>query len=466
MAFEKANAIALMGSTEDIRKISEAVRSMGIIVSRSNYITLEELSSAIKSDPGIEYVFLSDSGLRGIRDGKYSVPIQIKELSKDILITIFFSAEKQNENYLKWAAGLDIHHIYYADDPIYSDREGNFNFNKILREIKEKKRVFSDAAVPDEENDPVPRSGQTRVIKIPVEKEVIREVPVEVIKEVEVPVEVEKFIEKEVIKPIPVGIPVPLKQNPELSKNLIKEAIAEMMGKNPQREQVDLITPGITPEPIHKRPSRRGVSLQKTYRNDVCDVGMSQKVIETASTQSHISIGVFNLSQGAGATTAAVDVAEAISNEGYRVALIAYDGKRDLDYAKSTRATYIVPESNEYKRDVLVEARMRDFQFIIIDFGTPISLSPDGMVISANNADLQELIRCRYKICLCFGNSWNIGKVNYFLNNPDIENNASYILAIPEINYAKRGLERLNVSLSDRSSKEIIDKLLRKVYLR
>ena len=466
MAFEKANAIALMGSTENVRKISEPVRSMGIIVSKNNYISLEELTSAIKSDPGIEYIFISDNGLRGIRDGKYTVPIQIKELRNDVLIVIFFSAEKRNEDYLKWAAGLDVHHIYYADDPIYSDREGNFNFNKILREIKDKKRIFTKEAVPDEENDPVPRSGKPRVIKIPVDREVIREVPVEVIKEVEVPVEVEKVVEKEVIRPIPVGIPVHLKQNPELSKNLIKEAIAEMMGEHPQREQAELIPPEIMAEPISRRASKRGVSLQKTYRNDVCDDGKSQKVIETASNQAHISIGVFNLSQGAGATTVAVDVAEAISNEGYRVALVAYDGKRDLDYAKSIRATYIIPESNEYKRDVLVETRMRDFQFIIIDFGAPISLSPDGMVISANNADLQELIRCRYKICLSFGNSWNIGKVNYFLNNPDIENNASYILAIPEINYAKRGLERLNVSLSDRNSKEIIAKLFRKVYLR
>ncbi|MDD2269180.1 MAG: hypothetical protein PHY15_06470 [Eubacteriales bacterium] len=466
MAFEKANAIALMGSMEDVRKISEPVRSMGIIVSKNNYITLEELTSAIKSDPGIEYVFISDNGLRGIRDGKYTVPIQIKELRKDILIVIFFSAEKRNVDYLKWAAGLDVHHIYYVDDPIYSDREGNFNFNKILREIKDKKRIFTDEEIPDEENDPVPRSGKPRVIKVPVEREVIREVPVEVIKEVEVPVEVEKVIEKEVIRPIPVGIPVHLKQNPELSKNLIKEAITEMMGEHPQREQTVLTTPGVSTEPIIRRSSKRGVSLQKTYRNDVCVDGVSQKVIESSSIQSHISIGVFNLTPGAGATTLAVDLVEAITNVGYSAALVAYDGKRDLDYAKSIKATYFIPESNEYKRDVLIEARQRDFQFIVIDFGTPINLSPDGMVVSANNADMQELIRCRYKICLSFGNSWNIGKVNYFLNNPDIENNASYILAIPEINYAKRGLERLNVSLSDRNSKEIIEKLFRKVYLR
>ncbi|HWQ77862.1 MAG TPA: hypothetical protein VN381_03555 [Anaerovoracaceae bacterium] len=222
-------------------------------------------------------------------------------------------------------------------------------------------------------------------------------------------------------------------------------------------------------ETVIRSPSaRRGVRLQKTYLTDIRgDQAGKQSTIQTGGNEkSHISIGVFSLSHGAGATTAAVDIAEAISEEGYRVAVVSYDGKKDLEYVRNSRVTYIIPENKEYKRDVLIETEMREYQFIIIDFGMPVELSPAGSVIHADSEDLQELIRCQYKICLSFSNSWNIGKASYFLNNPDVQNNESYILAMPDANLRKRGLERLNVSLCDRNSGQIIDKLLRKIYLK
>ncbi|HWQ79790.1 MAG TPA: hypothetical protein VN381_13275, partial [Anaerovoracaceae bacterium] len=194
-------ALAMLGSSEDIGKISEPMRRRGIDVSRKNYITLEELTSVIENSPNVEYVFLSDSGMRGIRDGKYSVPVQIAGMKKDLLIAVFFSVEKRSVKYLKWAAGLGIHHIYYSDDPVYTDGTGNFDFNKILQEIKEKKRIFSEEAVPDADSDsgPAAKGEPPRIIKVEVEKEVVREVPVEIIREIPV----EKVIEKEVIVRVP-----------------------------------------------------------------------------------------------------------------------------------------------------------------------------------------------------------------------------------------------------------------------
>jgi hypothetical protein len=477
---KKSFALAMLGNTADIENISEPLKSRGIVVSKKNYIAKDELLEAINRNNDVEYVILSDSGMLGIRDGKYTVPYGIASLERNIYIVIFFSMEKRNEKYIKWAAKYGIKSVYYADDPAYTYESGGFDFNKILREITEKRRIYSEDPVLDEsDEEPVPRGGQPQIITVEVEKEVevIREVQVEVEKIVEiekevikeVPVPVEKVIERELIRQVPV--PVIFEQPSSVSKNLIKEALQDMLGNQSFDSEVKTSPERITTQEM-RRPSStsRGVSLQKTYVKDVIpdergNQRVIQKSVETYKGKSHICIGVFNLSPGAGATTTAVDLADAISNHGYSVAVVSYDGKKDLEYAKKNRAVYVIPDKKVHKRDVLIETRMRGYHFVIIDFGSPMDLTPEGDVIRSNIEDLRELSSCQLKICLGFSNSWNIGKVNYFLNNTDGDNNGSYILALQDIG-RKRGLERLNVTLCNRISEQIIDKVFHKILFK
>jgi hypothetical protein len=188
---QKVNALAMMGSVDDIEDLSKPLQSKGISLSKRNYVTAEDLVAAIKKDTSIEYVILSDSGMLGVRDGKYSVPVEISSIDRKIHVAIFFNLEKYNEGYIKWAAKYGIQCIYYMNDPNYTDGSGGFDFNKILKEIKENRRIFSKEVEPsaEESNEP-PNHSSPKVITVEVEKVV----PVQV---------VEREVIREVIKEVP-----------------------------------------------------------------------------------------------------------------------------------------------------------------------------------------------------------------------------------------------------------------------
>lgn len=181
---QKINALAMLGSQDDIDDILKPLQSKGIYLHKRNFVSSEDLIAAVKKDKNIEYVILSDSGMLGVRDGKYTVPVEIASLG-NIHIAIFFNMEKYNEGYLQWAAKFGIHCIYYANDLNYTDENG-YDFNKILKEIRENRRIYSDAVQPGEsESEEIPSGKAPQVITVEkivplqiIEKEVIREVKV------------------------------------------------------------------------------------------------------------------------------------------------------------------------------------------------------------------------------------------------------------------------------------------------
>lgn len=112
-----------------------------------------------------------------------------------------------------------------------------------------------------------------------------------------------------------------------------------------------------------------------------------------------------------------------------------------------------------------MDARQRRYQFILIDFGNIIKLSPNGEEIYKDPKDFQELERCHYKIALSFSNIWHIGKLGYFVSNDDYPNNHSYLVAIDKMDNPK-ALDRFGIQICERDRELINSIMFRKIGLR
>lgn len=126
------------------------------------------------------------------------------------------------------------------------------------------------------------------------------------------------------------------------------------------------------------------------------------------------TIGLFNVTHGAGATTAAINLAKYFSLHGYITKLA------DLSSTDTLSLVDI--------KDVEIgigNGRLDDFKkesnMLVMDFGTPYNITPKGdnfmishMYIPEN---IREISKCNIKIILGFSDKWNIGKIKFFLNN-------------------------------------------------
>lgn len=146
-----------------------------------------------------------------------------------------------------------------------------------------------------------------------------------------------------------------------------------------------------------------------------------------------IFIGFMNVSHGAGATMTAVQLANWLSAFG-KTAVIAFDGQEDLLYAeKKSKVDYIVPSIGR-KKEELVKALQMGYSFILLDFGTLLDISPTGQINSSylvdRQEDVQEFLRCQYKIVFSFTENWHIGKLQYFQKNESLFDLEHFIFAL------------------------------------
>lgn len=511
MAFgKKSLAIAMLGSPDNIRELTPHLAAKGIQLNKKDYVACEELINTLKVNKDIEYVFLSDEGMMGVPGGKFEIIPQIHSIKRDIYTVIFFNREKYSESYLKFAAKFGVKSVYYFDDPEYTTEKGSFDFNKILHEIKEKKRIYTPEIEDNglEEEDLTIGDEKIKVVKVPVEVEVERIVEVEVEKKeiIEIEKEVEKIVEIE--KPVEKIVEV---VSPELSMQYIKDALKEVM------QDITITAPGIDQTEIQNalnqaanqmmKPAESGVKaedirsivsevIRETMPKESHQVGsleitpeiqqyiadsVREAMRENPQTTSNqntrlgrrvsdysqsasITIGVMNLASGSGASTTAVMLAEKLVNMNHTVAVVAYDGKLDLNFAPKGKVSYFVPEKGENKWDILMDVRRRRYQFIIIDFGNIIKVAPNGEEIYKDEKDFKELDRCHYKICMNFTNEWNMGKLGYFVANDDYPNNHSYLIALDEMKNPK-ALDRFGIQICERDPDLLLNIMLRKIGL-
>jgi len=147
-----------------------------------------------------------------------------------------------------------------------------------------------------------------------------------------------------------------------------------------------------------------------------------------------ISIGVFNLDNGAGATTSSLKLAEEIANCGYQVICLEIDQENFCSIKKKPKNLELISTGIKEK-DTILQLAFGDnsYQFIIIDFGRLFKVNMVGELISANQQLLGDFLRCNYKVGMCFASPWHNDKMNLFLKNDlfqsDLFNNQLFLLA-------------------------------------
>ena len=129
-----------------------------------------------------------------------------------------------------------------------------------------------------------------------------------------------------------------------------------------------------------------------------------------------ITIGVMGLTRGCGVTNMAINIANYIAlAEDCAVKAIDMSGTGNLRFAKGKKVTYIVHSNIDIPRV------QKSSRAIIYDFGTPYNISSKGKLLSNNEnfneMDIELFKSCDLKFCMCFADSWHIGKLKYLLND-------------------------------------------------
>lgn len=141
-----------------------------------------------------------------------------------------------------------------------------------------------------------------------------------------------------------------------------------------------------------------------------------QQIIRKSFSQpkGRYTIGIFNVTHGAGATTASIHLAEYFSLHGYVAKLIDMSGTNALSLIDIKGVETSIGASE-------LEAFKEEANALIIDFGTPYDITPagDNFKISYGYTpeNIRKITQCNIKIILGFTDKWNIGKIKFFLNN-------------------------------------------------
>lgn len=142
------------------------------------------------------------------------------------------------------------------------------------------------------------------------------------------------------------------------------------------------------------------------------------------------TIGLFNVTHGAGATTAAINLAKYFALHGYVTKLA------DLSSTDTLSLVDIKDVEIETGNGRLDELK-KDSNMLIMDFGTPYNITPKGDNFMISHMympeNIREINKCNIKIILGFSDEWNIGKMKFFLNNEQwremIDNSYIFLVA-------------------------------------
>lgn len=145
--------------------------------------------------------------------------------------------------------------------------------------------------------------------------------------------------------------------------------------------------------------------------------------------QGHFTIGVFNAARGAGATWTAGNLARYLAMHNYKTCIA------DMS---STGAIQMMKAKNidVYAEDFNIEDLRAKYNVTVIDFGTPIEVSPDGTNFKLTHQYTPEAIQCfthcDIKLIMGFSDPWNIQKINFFFINDTWKNlfDNSYLFII------------------------------------
>ena len=128
----------------------------------------------------------------------------------------------------------------------------------------------------------------------------------------------------------------------------------------------------------------------------------------------HFTIGVFNAARGAGATWAVINIARYLAMHGYKTSIL------DMSSTKAV-STLKIKNIDIYSSETNIDELKKQYNVTVIDFGTPIEISPNGENFKLMNHYKPETIQCftgcNIKLIMGFSDSWNIQKINFFFIN-------------------------------------------------
>lgn len=385
---KKKHAFAMLGNQVVLKRFIEikVFDEYDIELVNRDFVTVDELSAALEKDKLAEYVLISDQALIGIENGKYEVIKKLRQKHPDVFIVMFINNEKHDETFINWAFGYKVYNIYYP----FND-DGEFDLSKIVPEIAAKvmPAVKSPEGLVEKENELLKRESELKV----KESEII-EMEEELLKLKKESENKSEFKEKQNNKEIETKI-----------NSLEKELKAERSERENALDELERI----------KRESAEEI---ERIRSTIPEKEIITKVKTVVKSTGSTTIGVFSVSRGAGSSYTSCVLAEKLVMLGYSAAVVAFDGKSDLEYAEG-KADYYFATSDK-KKLLLLQVINGGYDFVIIDFGTPFKINARGELENfPGNAEehisgKEELMRTSFRIGLASAQPWHLNKLLFF----------------------------------------------------
>lgn len=138
---------------------------------------------------------------------------------------------------------------------------------------------------------------------------------------------------------------------------------------------------------------------------------------------SKITIAIFNICNGAGATHTAIKLAERLAALKQNVICVSLDKKQEFLFlnAKKCSAEYFIPDTINDSSNFEYLLRKKNYQIIIYDFGQIFKFDAAGNLIEDLESKFlkSEFMRCTFKIGLAFSDNWHRDKLDYFLKSEE-----------------------------------------------
>lgn len=147
--------------------------------------------------------------------------------------------------------------------------------------------------------------------------------------------------------------------------------------------------------------------------------------------QKHYSIAVMGAAHGAGATSLVLRFAEFFSLHNFKVAVIDFSGTNAL-FLTNVKGVDLISEAESIK------SLKKKYNLVLADFGVPYNISAKGDRFMLDPGydimKLAEINSCSLKFIMGFADSWNVGKLRFFMDNGQWREmiDSSYIFVVPD----------------------------------
>jgi len=485
---KRPEALAMIGSFNLVTALDESgIFSVnGIDLVLNDFSATDELISYLSSHRNAEYVLISDAALSGT-DAMKRIITDIRGLFPDVVIAFFINYNRKDSEFKNWAYAHKVYGFFYSDE------QGQFDFKQIVPELinirndmplssdedidERKRQLHEDQKLIDSKNAAL--QEREAGLNLMASEIAERERKIESMKS-ELELKVNTFSEARSSG----ADSAPSNEN-EISSLKMRIAAAEKSADDSKRDLSELTVQHEKEKEAlaehmrfemekYKREVEKGANAEKEAaiselnhkinelqheKNDKLRKFHESRLSKPKFTDT-VTIGVFSITGGAGATYTSVLIAEYFKGRGYYPAVIALDNKHDLSCVKGN-AAYFTPNINEYK-GTISDVYSVGFNMIIFDLGVVFAINCDGGPASYTGDDyysenkylVEELNRCKFKVALGFSGAWNVDKLFFFTDNPVFRDLSTCLFAIEG---ASRGLKHPPLVICERGDIPILN---------